>query len=257
MEFRLKKNEVNANEKTSVVKILQCLNDFGICVIEDFLSPEEIHTLEQEAYKSFELNTDAVHQHTEVKNGKASCLKINLLNKQEWVATLAVFESLFFSEIAEGYFPEGVNKNKLIYTIEDVIGTVHGAQDLHFDVNNSLKFLIYLTDTDKSNGAFSCIPKSVHKSKQIRRQNAGRINLLEKNKEFARKVSRELIFDPKEEYIVSGSKGTLIIFDTDTFHKAGVVSCGKRLVMRSHNYPKVEKDQRISFIQRVKKKLFR
>lgn len=255
MEFRILKNEMNIADNTSVAKVLQSLNDFGICIIEDFLSLSELKALEQEAYKSFELNTSAVYQHSGVKNGRASCLKINELEKQDWLATSSVFESAFFSQIAEGYFPEGVIKNKMIYTVEDIKGTVHGAQDFHFDINNSLKFLIYLTDTDANNGAFSCIPGSVFKSKQIRNKYADRVNLSEENKDFARKISRDLDYDSKDEYIVNGARGTLIVFDTDTFHKAGKVSEGKRLVMRSHNYPQKKRVNGDSIFFRIKKRL--
>jgi len=39
---------------------------------------------------------------------------------------------------------------------------------------------------------------------------------------------------PEEIFSIEGPAGTLIIFSTDVFHRAGIVSEGQRHVMRGH-----------------------
>jgi len=49
---------------------------------------------------------------------------------------------------------------------------------------------------------------------------------------------------------VEGKAGSLIIFDTQTWHKAGIVSSGERRVMRGHTRPK-EEVVKPNFLRRV------
>lgn len=100
---------------------------------------------------------------------------------------------------------------------------------LHYDKDRCLKFFIYLSDIDKDSGAFYCSPYSVEKTQILR-------NTI---KDYARERRIEKTFpDLVEEFppqAVEGAAGTLIVFDTDTFHKGGVVKKGKsRLVVRAH-----------------------
>ena len=104
---------------------------------------------------------------------------------------------------------------------------------LHFDRSNCLKFFIYLTDIDRTNGAFYVSKGSRAKGKELRER-----AWAEKNYE---KVLNRIDLDYpelKEEYPatpVEASAGTLIVFDTDTFHKGGECQEGKsRLVVRAH-----------------------
>ena len=104
---------------------------------------------------------------------------------------------------------------------------------LHFDRNWCLKFFIYLTDIDKSCGAFSCSPKSNAKGRELRWE-AWNVGDYEEVKNRIELDYPELL----EEYPpepVEGKAGTLIVFDTNTFHKGGQVETGKeRLVVRLH-----------------------
>ena len=104
---------------------------------------------------------------------------------------------------------------------------------LHFDRTNCLKFFIYLTDINKTNGAFSCSPGSRSKGKELRKK-----AWVSKNYE---NVKNRIELDYKELIIkypvfpVEAKAGTLIVFDTDCFHKGGECEDGKsRLVVRAH-----------------------
>tara|TARA_Y100000385_G_C13104676_1_gene646774 strand:+ start:661 stop:1332 length:672 start_codon:yes stop_codon:yes gene_type:complete len=104
---------------------------------------------------------------------------------------------------------------------------------LHFDRGNALKFFIYLNDVDKTNGAFSVSPGSRSKGQELRESAWDGQNY----KEVLNRIDLdypELKDDYPFEY-VEAKAGTLIIFDTDTFHKGGECEEGKsRLVVRGH-----------------------
>ena len=102
------------------------------------------------------------------------------------------------------------------------MGSKHVANDMHFDVTPTFKYFLYLTDTTHENGAFTCVPKT-HKITQEIREKEGS-NITQKNMA----ITRQLPFKEAEAIPVEGEAGTLIIFTTETFHKAGIVSKGER-----------------------------
>lgn len=104
---------------------------------------------------------------------------------------------------------------------------------LHFDRSNCLKFFIYLTDTDKTNGAFSISPGSRSKGKELRESawSSGNYEeVLNRIDLDYPELKDKFPFEP-----IEAKAGTLIVFDTDTFHKGGECEDGKsRLVIRAH-----------------------
>ena len=104
---------------------------------------------------------------------------------------------------------------------------------LHFDRLWRLKFFIYLTDIDETCGAFSCCVGSRKKGDELRKV-AWFGNDYEETKNRIELDYPELL----ENYMpepVNAKAGTLIVFDTNTFHKGGQVEQGKeRLVVRLH-----------------------
>ena len=133
--------------------------------------------------------------------------------------------------ISEKFLKKEANLNEEIFIVKDVVGSKHIANDLHYDVTPTLKFFVYLSETTEENGAFRCVPGS-HKRTKIYRK--------DKNISFdERYVTRELdTQDFPMEIPIEGKAGTLIIFHTDVWHKAGIVSKGDRRVMRGHTRPK-------------------
>ena len=105
---------------------------------------------------------------------------------------------------------------------------------LHFDRIYTFKFILYLTDCDKSNGAFSCVPGSHINGKYLRSR------ISDKNK-YSEMKNRIFIDYPDLGYTesdvvpIEGPAGTLIVFDTDLFHLGGLVENGKeRKLIRLH-----------------------
>ena len=104
---------------------------------------------------------------------------------------------------------------------------------LHFDRNWCLKFFIYLTDIDKSCGAFSCSVGSRQKGEELRNIAWGvRDYDVVKNRI---ELDYPELLETYPDEPVEAKAGTLIVFDTNTFHKGGQVEKGKsRLVVRLH-----------------------
>jgi hypothetical protein len=104
---------------------------------------------------------------------------------------------------------------------------------LHFDRNWCLKFFIYLTDIDESSGAFSCSIGSKAKGAELRKA-AWSVKEYEDVKNRIEIDYPELLkeYPPQP---IEAKAGTLIVFDTDTFHRGGKVEPDNhRLVVRLH-----------------------
>lgn len=106
---------------------------------------------------------------------------------------------------------------------------------LHFDRLGTFKFFMYLTDCDRSSGAFSYIPDSYKLGKQLREQAwketsdyGGAKNRLELD-------YPDLGYKAKDAVPIEGPAGTLFAFHSDVFHMGGSVDEGKeRRVIRFH-----------------------
>jgi len=105
---------------------------------------------------------------------------------------------------------------------------------LHFDRHWRLKFFIYLTDIDKSSGAFSCCVGSKQKGMELRTSAWNSPSHYEDVKNRIELDYPELL-DQYPCEPVEAAAGTLIVFDTDTFHMGGKCDEGKeRLIVRLH-----------------------
>ncbi len=105
---------------------------------------------------------------------------------------------------------------------------------LHFDRNWFLKFFIYLTDIDKSCGAFTICPKSRQRGEELRNEAHKRSKNYHDVKNRIELDYPELLetYPPEP---IEAKAGTLLVFDTDIFHKGGQVEEGKeRLIVRLH-----------------------
>jgi ectoine hydroxylase-related dioxygenase (phytanoyl-CoA dioxygenase family) len=96
-------------------------------------------------------------------------------------------------------------------------------------VLHTLKFFVYLNDVSVENGAFTCVPGSHRETVLLRKQHGNAVTL--DNRRITRQLPLEKFAAPEP---VEGEAGTLIVFDTDAWHRAGTVSSGHRLVMRGH-----------------------
>ena len=108
--------------------------------------------------------------------------------------------------------------------------TKHIAQSPHFDRIPTLKFLLYLNDMDKNNGAFMLSPSSNNWVKN--KFGIPRPPFMSKDYLNVTRNPPQLLLNRLKP--IEGKAGTLIIFDTDTIHHQGLVKEGESRILRFH-----------------------
>ena len=142
--------------------------------------------------------------------------------------THAFFKQDWMVKLSDRFWQKQIEINTDIYVMHELPGTQHIAQDLHFDVKKTLKFFLYLNDVSENNGAFSCVPGSHKKSEKIRGLYGNEISYENRH------LTRQLAYTNDQVIPIEGKAGDLIIFNTDVWHRAGIVKEGERKVMRGH-----------------------
>lgn len=221
------RENITVNSRNAAL-IIDKLNEYGVVIIPNYLTKEDTELLKEEFHKFLSTEDTIYKKNTPYSNGK--CVRVNRekLDTKEYAKTDEVFTSPFMRELADLYLGKDAKLNSEIFVVNDVVGTRHHANDLHFDVKPTFKFFIYLTDTTAENGAFSCVPGSHKLTPAIREKNGSGISYEQ------REISRDLPVTEEDVIPIEGKAGSLIIFTTETFHRAGIVEAGERLVMRGH-----------------------
>lgn len=147
-----------------------------------------------------------------------------------------VYNEDWMRKLHEQYSGNARGYGKNVYATHDYKFTGELARNgwLHFDRDWCLKFFIYLTDIDESCGAFSCSVGSRQQGKSLRQEAWNNTNSYDKVKNRI-EIDYPTLFTEYPAEPVEASAGTLVVFDTNTFHKGGCVAEGKeRLVVRLH-----------------------
>jgi hypothetical protein len=146
-------------------------------------------------------------------------------------AMLGFFGQDLMQEIATAYYaPESFKLN--CETFASLIAETKGPQPkppfaLHFDRWPSLKFFLYLTDTDARNGAMRATPGSILQNQRMREQMATQVARLDQIPNIVPEFSGSVP--------ICGPAGTMFVFDTDMSHGAGHVQPGfTRRTVRGH-----------------------
>lgn len=245
------------NENPSEKELVAAIKSDGVIVINNFCNISELEKLKVEYSFILDGNTqnNSWFENRPYSLGVAAIVTKGDEMKKKYPTAHHFFSNPIMQTITNAYFGTGFNANQKIFVVKDVVGNSHHANDLHFDVQRTLKFFLYLTDTNSTNGAFRCVPGSHLETKNIREKNADKISY--ENREF----SRMLPYKNEDTISVDGTAGSLIIFDTDVFHQTGKVSEGERWVMRGQTEPvpsTISKSNKKSqtFFQKLKAKLF-
>lgn len=117
----------------------------------------------------------------------------------------------------------------------------------HFDEVQALKFLVYLDDVDRENGPFQAIPRTAPATSRIRESEWLRVDDFTKIRfDVFNQYSEELIhtlYGQYKSFLLSRAltfqapAGSLLVFDTDTVHRAGTLADGRRRrVVRGSSY---------------------
>ena len=263
------------SEPENVVSIL---GEFGVALIKNFIPKKKVIELLEES-------SNATSNYRNYKNPFGDCARFSLnpisenlsisrdLEKgknlkvlpEEFHGTRSLFNLPFFKEIILSYLGNNAGFMEVVVFTKDHIpdkNTVYGL--LHFDRRHQLKFMIYLNDVSKENGAFCCIPKSHIVGKELYYKGWAKTLKVESNNEssidsLAINTSEDsptyklipcvyegqtklkhidLINDRK---YIEGKAGDLVIFDTHLLHLGGFVANGKeRLTLKGHTFAYVE-----------------
>lgn len=219
------------SENLSDGSALTILKKYGVVIIPSYVSTEKIISLNLEFEEFLKKENDGV-VNVPYSLGESSRIFKSKFDQTKFPLTSELFFSRDFGLIAKRYLACQVDLNEEIFAVRDVVGSQHHANDLHYDVIPTFKFFIYLTDTSEKNGAFNCVPGSHIKTSEYRKRYQNKIAF--ENREITRDLDLDLFDGPIP---IEGKAGTLIIFDTDVWHKAGTVSHGERKVLRGHTRP--------------------
>lgn len=250
---RLAQLTLENSETKDQAGIQLILDTYGVAIIPNYLDKTTLNGLSGE-YEDF-LSLDKTDYLSPIKysEGEGRRVYLQLLDKKKFPYTINIFNSEYFRETTDNYLKEAHILNKDIYVVKDVVGSKHYANDLHYDVAPTFKFFIYLNDVTAENGAFYCVPGSHKWTQEIRKKNPEKISY--ENRQFTRQLSDEY----GDAIPVEAPAGTLIIFDTDVFHKAGTVTEGERKVMRGHTRTTKQQRQAETYkpgiVQRLRSKL--
>jgi len=219
----------------NIENILKKLKNNGYYVIDNYFSNNDIEVLNNDFENFMKNNSYSFHLNEDFI--KCKTLDIN-------------FEKNFNKD----YYFEKLNKDKLIYQISkkylkknykpskfmacQTFGQINDNYSKnkkfafvpHSDETYFLKFFIYLTDVDITHGPLNVVPKSHSIFKKKRH------DWILKNKNYLKRNKVDYSLENKMIPLV-GKKGTMIIFDTDMLHKAGIIEKNKlRKVIRFDFY---------------------
>lgn len=155
------------------------------------------------------------------------------LSVSAFPATSALFSFSWMDEVATAFFGADrymLNDDIFVSDLSETKGPQPNPPfALHFDKRQVLKFFVYLTDTDESNGAMRASPGShrINRESRIEAMQAGRLQDVP-----------NILPEPDVPSVpICGPAGTMFVFDTDVGHGASWVSEGKtRRTMRGHTH---------------------
>ncbi len=218
--------------------VLSNLKKFGIAVIPNYLGSDVLVNLNKE----FDLSLSKAHflesiisQSKHPLNPDGKTARLALWHRQalsDFPTICQIFRNDFMREIAEAYYgPNDVELNDQVFITYEK-PSESPILPWHFDRIQSLKFWFNLTDTDSTNGAFEYCPgthweghyrASFHLSQGLAVE------------DIPNDIDESMIMRP---VTLSLNAGDLLIFDSDGFHRGGVVQPEKeRRVIRGHTHP--------------------
>ncbi|MGJ8645382.1 MAG: phytanoyl-CoA dioxygenase family protein [Marinomonas colpomeniae] len=215
--------------------IMLSLKKYGIAIVPSYLSSEELEGLQREFIEisGSDISGGGVkHKHPTNEDGMVIRVKRENLKDSDFPVTKGVFGSSFMNDILTSYY------SPFEFKLNDDIFLTHEKPcevpilPWHFDRVQSLKFFIYLKDVTKNDGAFEYSPGTHNEGHYRANYALATGTSLEK---LPNDIPESEIINP---VTIEGEAGDLIIFDSDGFHRGGIVGPdGERMVMRGHSHP--------------------
>ncbi|MGI5401437.1 phytanoyl-CoA dioxygenase family protein [Streptomyces sp. CA-135486] len=213
-----------------VPAVLDALEKDGVVLVPGYLDAQAVTAATRECHELFERTPSWAH-HEEYSLGKSVRMERADMDASVLPTLTAAFARPELEAVVSGFFGEGYIFSRTVYAILDVVGSITRVQQLHHDKMRHLKSFVYLTDVGPANGPFHCVPGSHRLTREMQRENRKR-NIVPSDDD-ARVLPTEL---NDQRVVALGDAGTLILFDSDIAHHAGVVTEGERLAARSLSF---------------------
>ena len=206
-------------ESTYVKSILE---KEGICIINNFIEEAKIKEFKVEFDQIFDSSSDGINIHAKKDSLISKVVDPQKYNFNKYKIFDELKQSQLFKNLSEKYLKgdfklEKIMLQKTKFVRKEDMADKKLAFVPHTDETHFLKFFIYVSDVDEQNGPFSVLPGSHIKFKKDRKKWIS----MGKNRYDREKVVNQ---DISKMLPIIGKSGTLIIFDTDVAHKAGIVS---------------------------------
>jgi hypothetical protein len=210
--------------------IIERLAADGVVLVPGYLDAETVAEATRECYELFERTPSWAH-HEEYSVGRSVRMERSDVDRTVFPVISSAFARPELEAVAGVFLGEGYIFSRTIYAILDIVGSTTRVQQMHYDKMRHLKSFIYLTDVHAANGPFHCVPGSHLLTLEAERENRRR-HVVPTDQD-AREVPLELA---NRSVPVMGQAGTLILFDSDILHYAGIVTEGERLAVRSLSF---------------------
>jgi hypothetical protein len=220
-------------------QVADTLARFGLAHIAGFLQGEQLRRLTHETEDV--LAQPPTWSYPEAYSlGTAVRMVRKEIDENRYPTILEVFGDPYLEEVISHHYGEGYVFSEQIYAIRDVVGSETIVQQMHYDKVQHVKCFFYLSDVGPGNGPFHCVPESQHLASSAQAENR-RLGVIPTDDDA--RVLPEPLQD--EELAVLGPAGTLIVFNSDLAHRAGVPTTGPRLAIRSLNFGRDSLGQRV------------
>lgn len=221
--------------EVDVNSIVNKLKKYGIAIIPSYIVADELKQLKEEYNKSFEYSGSGFcvkHIHPTNKDGMVVRVKRKELDLNDFPTLGKIFSSNFMEKVLAEYFsPYQYRLNNDIFITHEKPFDVP-ILPWHYDRQQALKFYIYVKDTQQSDGAFEYVPGSHYEGRYRANYHLAIGTPLQ---QLPNDIPEDEILNP---VTIEGKAGDLIIFDTDGFHRGGIVcEGGERMVVRGHSHP--------------------
>ncbi|WP_030951671.1 phytanoyl-CoA dioxygenase family protein [Streptomyces sp. NRRL S-481] len=237
---------------------LERLREYGIFYCPSWLEEPVLESVRQEFELAFSevRNTDPAQLTDEGKvpvsryGRTRTGAQLRFDNDAEFVNRLpisrAIFSQDWMADLAGSYLGIPCTLNRHIILTDDF----DPDQEIiphHFDEMNALKFYVCLDDIDRENGPFQAIPGTTEPTSRLR------VNEWLRHEKFD--DVRQRVFEQHNEEVIHAlygqfkatlrsreltfqvPAGSLLVFDTDTVHRAGLLSPGRRRrIIRASSY---------------------
>jgi hypothetical protein len=222
--------------RAPVDQVVDTLDEHGIAVMDGYLEGPALARLVDECPRAFDDPAPWLHRE-DYSVGKSVRMERADVEAARYPELTATFGAPYLEDVTRAFFGDGYIFARTIYVILDVVGSSTHVQQLHYDKMRHLKTFFYLSRVDLEHGPFHCVPGSHRDCAQLQEANRAR-RIAPSDADV-----RVLPADYKSRTIpVLGSAGTLILFDSDIAHHAGVPTGGGRLAARSLSFGSYRRD---------------